>query len=654
MIAALWIALAVSVVLIVVAGVVAAVIVHNKFEEQGELAEARQKETEARQRDTNSNVATLSGSLDKHSARQSIEVDTRRVVFADGNVSLSTKAPEDLVKPPCPTHCTSASAPSPSNPSQLPSPSHGGQCSKKHSQHSNSHHGHCSKHHHSHPSPSPSPSCSYPKGSKERFEQKEDDEVWGSKEGFEQKEDDDVWGSKEGFEQKESGDWLYLTDKSGSRYSKKGFAAASAWLRDGLQVSEGSCVSQAAKDGSPLPNGGSVCFGGGSDRHNLVTIRDSIKAPGSATFGGSVYGARGFMANSRGPGPIVGRAKPGTEGLLAAGLSDEADGTLRLSAFPGNAGLALSRSGALNSAAFAADPGRGAWIGSPATFSAPSARAWSAPEGAYVKIDPNDPGGPSVRLGGPWRMGAAKDGSSFAVERTGVNGVQSIFPIVAATSGVGVMLPRGSRPASALDVGGDARVSGSLCVGGTCVDKSMFGAIATVPHRTSTLENRAANMENSYSALRTDMGDIKVLATVPSRTKTLESSFNSLVNSYSALQTKIGDVDVLAGVPTRTSSLEASYSMLRSDIGNAVATSSALLDAARDNAVRTNSLESSYSALRSDISDAKVLAGQVATLQKQVESSSDANDVKMLAGQVASLQKQVASLITGTNTNTPY
>ena len=169
-----------------------------------------------------------------------------------------------------------------------------------------------------------------------------------------------------------------MTDASGSRYFKGGLAAATAWLRDGVQVSEGACVGEAADDGTRLATGGAVCFGNasssgasgasgaqaatsiygrGQEGSRMVTLHDvlqvgsvraadslsigkaalrggesgELKVGGDVMSGKAFYGAHGFFATGVPGGAIVGRS--GTDGAFS-GLADDASGSLRILARP--------------------------------------------------------------------------------------------------------------------------------------------------------------------------------------------------------------------------------------------------------------------------------------------------------------------------------
>ena len=149
------------------------------------------------------------------------------------------------------------------------------------------------------------------------------------------------------------------------------------------------------------------------------------------------------------------------------------------------------------------------WFKSPAVFADQSPTS-ASPGSSAVTIETASTKalatGPGVRLGDSWRIGATPGGGSVASAKSGLffESMGAKIPIAQMNSrGVGILLPTGQSPAAALDVGGDARISGRLCVGSACIDSGGLASVSESHAQIASLQNQMKAVLKQIAALQT-------------------------------------------------------------------------------------------------------------------------------------------------------
>jgi hypothetical protein len=130
------------------------------------------------------------------------------------------------------------------------------------------------------------------------------------------------------------------------------------------------------------------------------------------------------------------------------------------------------------------DPTAGTWIGTPTLFSGSMAASQASP-GVLVDATPAVTFQSGQNGGSAWRWGLDASAAPFGSAMV-LSGDPAAPPVLRATAGgLGVLLPAGTAPSAALDVAGDARVSGRLCLGSTCLTEpqllSVIASLASGP-----------------------------------------------------------------------------------------------------------------------------------------------------------------------------
>ena len=137
--------------------------------------------------------------------------------------------------------------------------------------------------------------------------------------------------------------------------------------------------------------------------------------------------------------------------------------------------------------ALVVDPTAGTWIGTPTLFSG----SMAAPQGSQASPGVLVDATPAITFqsgqsgGSAWRWGLDASAAPFGSAMV-LSGDPASPPVLRATAGgLGVLLPAGTAPSAALDVAGDARVSGRLCLGSTCLTEpqllSVIASLASGP-----------------------------------------------------------------------------------------------------------------------------------------------------------------------------
>ena len=264
-----------------------------------------------------------------------------------------------------------------------------------------------------------------------------------------------------------------------------------------------------------------------------MQVAEDAEFDGLATFNGPAKFARGAEATTGG---FIASGPPGSAPIASrkggGGLADEAKGGgVRMFAATTTANpqvhmsflskdgkamsdaLSVSPDGSIRSAHLMTDAHRGAWLGAHA---AAAATPWSD-AGVHLESAPV-PGenkwastGAGVKLGGgttsasEWRAGVWQKANAFdrfVLERAvhGAKGATAVPVLTATSGGLGVMVPAGRDPKSALDVVGDVRLSGRLCVGEACIAPKDMTAISSLPAKQAALSDKVASQASAITA----------------------------------------------------------------------------------------------------------------------------------------------------------
>jgi hypothetical protein len=312
--------------------------------------------------------------------------------------------------------------------------------------------------------------------------------------------------------------------------------------------------------GSTLTMGDAVNFGDSVTLGNKVTLGNSVamERMGSASdvLAGGIVGAVGgvYSLGERGSSPLAARGTEkngvlidptiGDQGTGYYGLLDDAQGSLSLVAATGAPSIRLAfgdaassseavtvgPSGSIESAAMSSDPARGTWLRSPTLV---SSSPWATGSVALESSAADSAAtGAGVRLGGgnssSWRLGVLQDAGSdrFVLERNQQTSAPSPY-LTASAFGVGIMVPAGQDPGAALDVRGDARVTGQLCVGASCVGQSEFESLGSMQSRFATLPAMQAQID-SLPAMRAQIDALPAMQTQIAALPAMQTQIDSL------------------------------------------------------------------------------------------------------------------------------
>lgn len=254
--------------------------------------------------------------------------------------------------------------------------------------------------------------------------------------------------------------WIHMTDASGQKYHPGGIAAATAWLRDGMTIPGGTCVSEAP--GTPGMSGGSVCMGGSADASALNIIG---RSPVTAVPSSRVVRVHDALSFSNGTSaiatmPVNYSDKSGPRVLTVSPLGAIADGSYGKPQ-PSEEGLVYVN-GALATRSLMATDSIDGSTSSHVTIGILEGRKQ-----------------PAMLMGsdsGLWIMGSDTNGN-MALESYGRD---NAFRMSMGRSGMGVMLAPGEVPGEAVDVQGNIRASGKLCAGSECVTSENLSAVKSL------------------------------------------------------------------------------------------------------------------------------------------------------------------------------
>jgi len=317
--------------------------------------------------------------------------------------------------------------------------------------------------------------------------------------------------------------------------------------------------------GSTLTMGDAVNFGDSVTFGNKVTLGNnvSMERMGSASdvLAGGIVGAVGgvYSLGERGSSPLAARGTSktgelidpeiGDQGTGYYGLLDDAQGSLSLVAARGAPAIRLAfgdaassseavtvgPSGSIESAAMSSDPARGTWLRSPTLV---SSSPWATGSVALESSAADSAAtGAGVRLGGghssSWRLGVLQDAGSdrFVLERNQHASAPSPY-LTASAFGVGIMVPAGQDPGAALDVRGDARVTGQLCVGTSCVGQSEFESLGSMQSRLPAMQAQI----DSLPAMRAQIDALPAMQTQIAALPAMRAQIDALQAQLKAQQ----------------------------------------------------------------------------------------------------------------------
>jgi hypothetical protein len=279
-------------------------------------------------------------------------------------------------------------------------------------------------------------------------------------------------------------------------------------------------------------------MGGASISGDVTATGGATFAQGATATSGGFYG-RGALAGA----PLVGRVDPKT-GAFTSAITDDATGALHIVNTVKNAPIAFSfvdpATGKPSNTLVSRPPMGGANKGGTWVRDSLSVTHGDGLEGVRLV---NSGQAEFISPVAVWRAGvwakAKADTDRFVIERNARG--KSATPILTASpAGVGIMLPRDVDPAAALDVRGDARLSGKLCIGTACVTQPGLAAIAALPQQQATLSQQVAQQRVQISSQGTTLSQVQGSVSTQSKTLSgLQQQSRGVAEQVAALQGQI-------------------------------------------------------------------------------------------------------------------
>ena len=250
--------------------------------------------------------------------------------------------------------------------------------------------------------------------------------------------------------------WIHMTDASGKNYHPGGLAAATAWLRDGMTMPGGTCISEVSAPGTI--GGGRLCMGGkdGADALNLVGRGQATQPAGPRMV--RVQDALSFSTDGKTVMAMMPASKASKEKLLTVSTIKAMQDGSYLTSKPSEMGHLMVAGGLATT--------QGVFIGNPDTFAKSSILSDATQKPTTVMRGAQ----------GVWETTVDADGS-WALTGSTMQSRPAALLRAVGNKGVGVMLPNGAQPGEALDVNGTVRASGKLCIGSTCLTSDDIAAL---------------------------------------------------------------------------------------------------------------------------------------------------------------------------------